>query len=358
MTFRPQHGTLESVIRVCAVLLSLAVLAAALPLLGCRYPARLAARSDTSGGLVSDARPLMGTQFLIQVASTDRDRAHSAIDAAYAEVSRSEEILSNWSATSQISRVNQAAGRAPLTISTDLFRVLERALAVASLTNGAFDPTFAACGHLWSVRQRRIPTEDEIAGCLPLVDYRRVALDPETSAVLLPDTQMQLGLAGLAKGYRIDRAAEVLQRHGFSDFLIDGGGDIRVSTASLPPWKITIADPRQEGHILGAVDLASGAIATSGDYQWYFEQDGVRYHHIIDPSTGRPARRSIAATVIAPTAVEADALATGLFVMGPDDGLALAEKLSSVEAMLIAPDLSHHHSSRFPPIVTPGGPFG
>jgi len=232
--------------------------------------------------------------------------------------------------------------------------VLQRAFEVAELTGGAFDITFASCGGLWSIRERRIPSDQKLAACLAHVDYRQVALDPHQSAVYIADPDTRLGIAGLAKGYRIDRAAGVLESRGITDFVVNGGGDMRVSTSSTGThWPIQVVHPRRDAP-LGTIELASGAIATSGDYEWFFEQAGVRYHHILDPTTGRPARKCTSATVIAENAMDADALATGLFVMGPDEGLALAERLPKVEAMLIGPDLSVHTTSGFPPVIVLG----
>jgi len=237
----------------------------------------------------------------------------------------------------------------------DLFAVLARSLQISELTEGAFDITFASCDGLWSIRDRRIPSDAELAACLRHVDYRRLALDHRMSAVSVPDAATRIGVAGLAKGYRVDRASDVLVSHGILDFVVDGGGDMRVSAGDGgQPWDIKLAHPRLADQSLGAVALHSGAIATSGDYQWYFDRDGIRYHHILDPATGQPARRSISATVIAETTLDADALATGLFVMGPERGIALAEQLPEVEALLIAPDLSIHVTSGFPEIATIG----
>ncbi len=302
--------------------------------------------------LITAERPFMGTHFRIDVLVEDEAHGRAAIAAAFAEVSRSEEVLSNWSETSQISEVNRAAGTAPLLVSHELLAVLERALYFSQLTGGAFDVTFASCDGLWSVRKQQIPTDQELAACLRHVDYRMVALDHQMSAVFIPDTRMRIGVAGLAKGYRVDRAADVLERCGIVDYVVDGGGDMKLSVGTLgKPWEIEVVHPRRTDLPLGTVALSSGAIATSGDYEWYFERNGIRYHHILDPSTGRPARRSISATVIAATALDADALATGLFVMGPELGIALAEELTGVEALLIGPDLSLHATSGFPPLV-------
>jgi len=299
-------------------------------------------------------RELMATLFRIDVIVDDSELGREAIDAAFTEIEKAEGLLSNWDERSQISELNHSAGTGPVTVSNELLAVLQRAFEVAELTNGAFDISFASCGGLWSIRDRRIPSDEELVSCLAHVDYRKVALDFERSAVYITDPETRLGIAGLAKGYRVDSAAGVLLERGITDFVVDGGGDMRVSTGSSgPSWPINVAHPRRDVP-LGTLGVASGAIATSGDYEWYFEAEGVRYHHILDPATGQPARRSTSATVIAPSAVEADALATGLFVMGPKEGLALAERLPGVEALLIAPDLTVHTTSGFPPVVVLG----
>lgn len=327
------------------------VLAASTP--GCAVKAG-AARAGSDGQVsITAERSLMGTRFRIDVVVQDEALGAAAVEAAFAEVEAWERVFSNWDESSQINDVNRAAGRAPVVVSHELMTVLDRALRVSELTGGAFDITFASCDGLWSVREHRIPDDEEIAACLRHVDYRRVALDPQLSAVFVNDAAMRLGIAGLAKGYRVDRAASVLERHGIVDYVVDGGGDMRLSTSPTSvPWQITVAHPRRPDRPLGTLRLSSGAIATSGDYQWYFERDGVRYHHILDPATGHPARRATSATVIAETALDADALATGLFVMGPQDGVALAERLPGVEALLVAPDLTVHATSGFPHLTT------
>lgn len=299
-------------------------------------------------------RKLMGTQFRIDAIVEEESAGRSAIEAAFAVVENAEGLLSNWDESSQISELNRAAGVQPVVVSHELVAVLQRAFEVADLTGGAFDITFASCGGLWSIRERRIPSDNELAACLGHVDYRQVAIDHQQSAVFIADPETRLGIAGLAKGYRVDRAADVLDRRGITDYVVDGGGDMRISTSSSGThWPIKVAHPRQDVP-LGTVRIASGAIATSGDYEWFFEHAGVRYHHILDPATGRPARKTTSATVIASSAVDADALATGLFVMGPEEGLELAEQLPGVEALLIAPDLSVHTTSGFPPVVVLG----
>jgi thiamine biosynthesis lipoprotein len=305
--------------------------------------------NEVAAQTLRDERLKMGTRFEIQLVVEDAEAGRAAIEAAYAEIDRVEDLLSEWRETSEISEVNRQAGRRAVVVGPDLFTVVERSIWAAEATGGAFDVTFAACGRLWSIRERRIPEEEAIAACLARVDYGRLELDPERSSIFVPDPDMRIGIAGIGKGYGVDRAAEVLAAHGFDRYIVDGGGDIRLSGTNVDrPWKVGIADPRRPERLFATAEPNGGAIVTSGDYQQFFEESGVRYHHILDTATGRPARRSVAVTVIAPTAMDADALATGLFVLGPKQGIAVAESLEGVEAMIFGPDLTAHRSGGFP----------
>jgi len=341
-------GAVRAVRRLFAIV-SLALLACACGAPGDPEQARVGG-PDPAGPRVFRARQmLMGTYFDIQVVS-DRERdAQGSIEAAFAELARIEELLSEWRETSEISEVNRRAGQGAVVVGPELYTVVDRALRIGELTGGAFDLTFASCGGLWSVREERIPDDAAIAICLPNVDYRRVLLDPGRSTIHLPGEGMRIGIAGIGKGYGIDRAAEVLEAHGIADYVVDGGGDIRLR-GSKPEgaWTVGIQNPRQLQELYASLSPGGGAIVTSGDYQQYFERDGVRYHHILDPATGHPARRTVAVTVIASNAMDADALATGLFVLGPERGLALVERMERVDALFFDPALSVVRSSGFP----------
>jgi len=294
---------------------------------------------------------LMGTFFDIQVVGEDEASASAAIEDAFAEVARVERLISEWKEDSEISALNRSAGQGPLTVGPDLYAVVERSVRVSDLTGGAFDITFAACGGLWSFREARVPSSGELEPCLELVDYRLLQLDREASSIRLPRRGMRIGVGGIGKGYGVDRAAELLEARGFLDYIVDGGGDVRLRGANAGrPWRVGIAHPRRRGELYGRLLGDRGAIVTSGDYERYFEADGRLYHHILDPATGRPASRSVAVTVVAGSALEADALATGLFVLGPDEGLALVERLEGVEALFFAPDLTVLRSSGFPEV--------
>ncbi|MCP4655490.1 MAG: FAD:protein FMN transferase [bacterium] len=304
------------------------------------------------GALLRDERLLMGTRFQIQAVTGDEEAGVAAMEAAFAEVARIEALLSEWRESSELSAVNRAAGRQPVTVGPDLYAVVERSLGISKLSGGAFDVTFAGCGGLWSFREPRIPSAGELAACLPRVDFRAVVLDPEPSSIFLSRADMRIGLSGIGKGYGVDRAAAVLEARGIHDYIVDGGGDIRLKGRKRDrPWSSGIAHPRRRGELYATLHPTAGAIVTSGDYERYFEREGVRYHHILDPTTGRPARRSVAVTVIASSAMDADALATGLFVMGPEEGLALVESLPGVEALVFGPELAVHLSSGFPEIT-------
>ncbi|MCX6551009.1 MAG: FAD:protein FMN transferase [Acidobacteria bacterium] len=291
----------------------------------------------------------MGTAFQIRVITSDVFRGGAAIGAAFDEVARQEALFSEYQASSEISAINRAAGQSPVEVDPEVFGLLQRASWVSAVTQGSFDITFASCGGLWSVRNERIPDDESIAACLEHVGYRNIRLDGRRSSVFLPTAGMRIGLGGIAKGYGVDRAADVLVERGITSFVVDGGGDMRVEGTDVEgPWTVHIAHPRHPGQIFETIRLSHGSIVTSGDYLRYFERDGVRYHHIIDPTTGRPARRSVSVTVIAPTATEADGLATGLFVLGPDRGMAALASLPGVEALYFAPDLTVHATRGFP----------
>jgi thiamine biosynthesis lipoprotein len=301
---------------------------------------------------IREERALAGTLFQIDILSADEAYGREAIQAAFEEVARAEAVLSEWDRSSEVSAVNLGAGTTAVRVSPELYGVLNRSLWFSEITEGAFDVTFAGCGRLWSIRERRIPDQDELSQCLRNVGFRKVVLDPSRSVVFLPSVGMRIGLGGIAKGYRVDRAAEILASRGISEYVVNGGGDIRVSGGrGEGPWEVTIAHPREPGGSLGQLKMSEGAIVTSGDSTWYFIKDGIRYHHILDPRTGHPARQSLAVTVIGDSAMDADALATGLFVMGPVRGLALVESLPGYEALIVDPDLGVHTSSGFPDIA-------
>lgn len=304
--------------------------------------------NDRAPATLKDARVKMGTRFSIQLVADDAAAGRSAIDAAYDEIDRVEALLSEWKDDSEITALNRAAGAGAQAVGVELFEVLARSIEISERTGGAFDVTFAACGSLWSFSDPHIPSRSELDDCVRNTGYRKLELDEVRRSVTLP-RGMRIGIAGIGKGYGVDRAAGLLERHGFDRYIVDGGGDVRLSGTNVDqPWLVGVAHPRQVGGLLGSLTVERGAIVTSGDYMSYFERDGRRYHHILDPATGQPARGSVAVTVIAPTVTDADALATALFVLGPERALELLDSIPNTEALIIDPDLRQHRSPGFP----------
>ncbi|HHL39499.1 MAG TPA: FAD:protein FMN transferase [Deltaproteobacteria bacterium] len=281
------------------------------------------------------ARIAMGTLVEVALYDGDRSRFDEAAEAAFAEIERLEALLSAYRPDSDVARLG--AGRGPVRVSAETVEVVETALRIARLSGGAFDPTVGVLGALWSFdgSERPVPSDGEIERLLPLVDYRGIVVDARESTVELRRGGMAVVLGGVAKGFIVGRAVDALKSHGVTAGIVTAGGDMTVFGGSGRPFTIGIRHPRAPGRLLGELRIADGAVATSGDYERFFMKDGVRYHHIIDPSTGRPARASQSATVVAADPALADALSTAMFVMGADRAVTLADSLDGVECLVV-----------------------
>jgi thiamine biosynthesis lipoprotein len=303
---------------------------------------------------VKVSRPLMGSTWTIEVVHRGKPaKAAEAIDAAFQELERIEQMMSEWRADSPISAVNAAAGSKPVEVPMELREILERGIRYGEKTEGAFDITWRGMGRLWRFDgEFRVPAAAEVEKARKNVDYTRIQI--EGNRVFLPLAAMAIGLGGIAGGYAVDRAAGILAAKGYSDFLFDGSGDILVrGTHSGRPWRLGIQDPRgPHGKLLGSVSVQDEALVTSGDYERFRIVDGVRYHHIIDPRTGYPARGTISVTVIAKTTEQADALATAMFILGAEKALKLAAT-EQVDVLLIDEQGRRHMTDGFARRFTP-----
>jgi thiamine biosynthesis lipoprotein len=296
--------------------------------------------------LVSEVRALMGTLVIVKAVGDDRERLHRAVSAAFDEVSRLERLMSNFMPETELSRINQQAGAAPVAVSRELLWVIGRSLFFSRLSDGAFDISFASVGKLWNFRAGVIPDPAAVKAQLPFVDYRQIRVDQEHSTVFLPAREMEIGLGGIGKGYAMDRAMAVLNAHGVRNAMVMAGGDTLIrGTNGDDFWRVGLRDPDKADGILAVLPLDDQAISTSGDYERFFVKDGVRYHHILDTTTGYPATQSRSVTILAPDAVTSDALSTTVFVLGPERGLALVEQLDDVEAIVIDKSGAVHLSS-------------
>jgi len=267
------------------------------------------------------SQPLLGTFVTITAFGADRAQVGDAITAAFDEFTRVDALMSVHRADSELSQLNARAAQTTVTVSPALFRVLNTAQQIAGETGGAFDITVRPLTQLWGFiwKEYRLPTTNELARTLPLVGHSHLRLDPASRAVRFSRAGMSLDLGGIAKGFAVDCAIGRLRASGVTNAMVKAGGDLRVT--GLPPgadhWEIQIEDPAKNGQ-RSFIRLRSGALSTSGNYENYFEVDGRRYSHIVNPRTGLPVEGVASCTVLAPTCTESDAWATALFVLGPE----------------------------------------
>jgi thiamine biosynthesis lipoprotein len=288
--------------------------------------------------LVERARVTMGSELRLTAWTADEANAVLAFEHIFDDFEALDRQLSVWHETSEISRLNAAAGKAPVTLKPEVIEVLRLAREVGDWTNGKFDVTFGALSGLWKFdhdQDNTIPSPRAVAVLLPLVGYEALQLDLQNNTAFLPKAGMRVHLGGIGKGYAVDRAAVMLRSHGINDFLIQAGGDLYAGgKRGDRPWRAAIRDPRGEASF-AAMNLSDETFSTSGDYERFFMKDGRRYHHILDPDNGAPARGNRSVTIVATKAVVADGLSTGVFVMGPDEGMALIERLPDVEGVIV-----------------------
>lgn len=270
---------------------------------------------------VSATKYLMGTLVEIKAMHPNVEACRTSFYHAFHEMERVEHLLSSHLPESEIARINAHASEYPVKVSAETFAILERAIHYAEQTNGLFDVTIGVLSKRWGFSgedEITLPYPEEIEPLRAKVDYHQLDLNAADTTVAFAIPGMQIDLGGIAKGYAIDRAAATLREQGITDFLINAGGDIYASGFKFEDqrWVIGIKHPRQPEALLAKLEITNSAIATSGDYERYTIIDDIRYHHILDPRTGYPARQCQSVTVLAPTAETADVMATFFFVVG------------------------------------------
>lgn len=291
--------------------------------------------------LYKESKIVMGTVVEITVAYRSEVQARAAIKEAMGEFQRIDDLMSSFKPDSLVSRVNQTGSVAKVPVGKEVYGVLREAIAISDASSGAFDPTIWPISQLWGFDQGgRIPIPEMLREKLRLVGYRNVILDYSTHSVGFYIEGMGLDLGGIAKGWAVDWAMEKLTARGIRNAIIDAGGDLRIigTRPGKDFWRIGVQHPRDSGTLLMSFDLKDTAIVTSGDYERFFIAEGVRYHHILDPSTGQPARGCQSVTVLAPTAAEADACATAAFVLGPSKGLTFLRSRPGVRGVIVGAD--------------------
>ncbi|MCL4220883.1 MAG: FAD:protein FMN transferase [Phycisphaerales bacterium] len=299
-----------------------------------------------SGRFITRTQEIMATPISVQADPKHIDQAASIVFRVFTEV---DARMSEWRDTSPLSALNRSAGVEPVVLPPDLLDLLHRSQDIAAMTDGAFDPTWAALWGLWDFRaeQPALPADADIDARVALVDYHALRLDDAAGTAFLERKGMLVGLGGIAKGYALDQAATALRQAGIHDFLISGGGQVMAGgTHDGRPWRVGVRDPRGgTDDFFARIELDNESISTSGDYERYFIKDNVRYHHILDPRTGRPSRGVRTAVVIARDATLADALSTALMIVGVERGLTIVESLSGVEALMVDEQAQVHMST-------------
>jgi len=298
--------------------------------------------------VVTRAQMQMGTLVKITAVARSESVAQAAVAAGFAEIRRLEELMSTWIATSELSRVNTSAGVMPVYVSPETLTVVQRAIQVAEMTDGGFNIAIGPAVDAWSVIEgRRIPTESELDALRPLVNLQAVHVDVREQTIYLGKAGMRIDVGGIGKGYAADQAVDALRRAGAIAGVVALSGDIK-AFGRLPGgtmFPVGIQHPRKDGSVLAWIDLQDEAISTAGDYERFFEREGVRYHHILDPRTLQPARSCQSVTVVAREGIWADGLDTGIFVMGVELGMRLVEALPDVEAIIVDHEGHVHVSS-------------
>ena len=284
---------------------------------------------------------VMGTQAWVTIYGLDAEEAETGATEALGEFHRIEGLMSNWKKESEISRLNRESNGAPHKLSSELFHVISRALYFSDITAGAFDISARPLVQLWGFQggTAKLPMDSEIDAALQKVGYKKIMLDIESKSIILPPG-MELDLAGIAKGYAVVRAVAILKRHGVERGLVNLGGNIHAigSPPGKKGWPVGIRDPRGGRSVVGSLILKDEAVATSGNYENYVELEGKIYGHIIDPRIGKPVSHTLSVTVVAANALQADALSTGLFVLGPEGSRNALELMQGVKALFALPN--------------------
>ncbi len=307
---------------------SLLLLLVALPIL-------LLAQLQTKSEIVQ----LMGCRFELTAVHTDADTALRAVEAGIAEIQRIEKLISSWDPHSQTSAINRAAGKHAVVVDQELFNLIRRSLKVSALTHGAFDLSFAAAEKIWTFDRQAYPepSTEQVAATIDLINYREVLLDEAQHSVQLQRQGMKIGFGGIGKGYAANRAKAIMQELGIQNGVVNASGDLVCwgQQANGKNWAVAIADPQDAQRAVAWLSIKEGAIVTSGDYEKYLLLQGRRHAHIIDPRTGYPTTGIKSVSVICPDAELADALATSIFVLGVEEGLALINQLRGIECLII-----------------------
>ncbi|MEQ1805495.1 MAG: FAD:protein FMN transferase [Burkholderiaceae bacterium] len=306
-------------------------------------------------GWVSREEAIMGTAIRVELWCDESDEGDAAATAVMAEMHRIDALLSPYKEDSELSLINRDAARRAVPVSAETMRLLVRAAQFSELSGGAFDITYASLGHLFDYRLGIRPSEAAASQARAAIGWRHLILDTHAGTVRFAREGVRIDLGGFAKGHAVDNCVAILQQHGIVNAIVAAGGDSRVlGDRRGRPWTIAIRDPRHSDGVVAVLPLEDVSISTSGDYERYFEEDGVRFHHLIDPHTGASPSGVRSVTVLAPDGLTSEALSKTVFVLGSKRGFELVESLPGVDAIVVdaagvlrfSPGLLHGASAR------------
>ncbi len=302
--------------------------------------------SRSVGGWLKRDEAIMGTAISVELWADDPEQGEAALTAVMGEMHRVDRCMSPHKPHSELSRINRDAATSPVPLSTEMSRLLARANDFAQLSDGAFDITYAAVGQLYDYRQRIRPSDAALARARALVGWRNLILDLHAGTVRFALDGMRIDLGGFAKGHAVDNATAILRELGIRHAIVSAGGDSRViGDRRGRPWTIGVRDPRRPGEMVAMLPLEDVSISTSGDYERYFDADGVRHHHLIDPATGRSPSSVRSVTILAEDGLTTEALSKCVFVLGVEKGLRLIESRPGVDAVIVDAAGALHYST-------------
>lgn len=292
---------------------------------------------------------LMGTRFEITVVAPNEEIGYLDIDEAVSEIERIEQMISSWDEASETTKIIKNAGIKPVKVSSEYYRLIERAIKISEITDGAFDITYASMDNIWKFdgTMDRMPSDREIQKSIAKIGYKKIVLDPEEQTVFLTEPGMRIGFGAIGKGYAADKAKELLTSKQVKGGIINASGDLTTwgTKATGEKWLVGIANPLSKDKVFSWLPIVESSVATSGNYEKYIVLNGKKYSHIIDPRTGYPTSGINSVSVFAKHAELCDALATAVFIMGRDTGIHMINQIDGVEVVVVDSDNKIHKSS-------------
>ena len=291
----------------------------------------------------------MGSRFDITVVASNEKEGNKYIDSAIFEIARIEKLISSWDLNSETSLINKLSGIKPIKVDKELFDLIERSIAISTLTNGAFDISYASMDRIWNYdgTMREMPSEEKISSSIKKVGYQNIIIDKEAQTVFLKLKGMKIGFGAIGKGYAADKAKALLIEKGVKAGIINASGDLNAwgKQANGRDWMVAITNPLNKNKVFSWLPINDSAIVTSGNYEKFISFNGIRYSHIIDPRTGYPSTGIISTSIMTSNAELADAISTSVFVMGVETGLDFINQLKGVDCIIIDEQNKIHTSN-------------